>query len=388
MNISAPFIRHPVGTSLLAIGLALLGVVAYHALPVASLPRVDFPMISVFASLPGADPTTAASSLAAPLERRLSQISGVSEITSSSTLGGASVIIQFDLDRSVDSAARDVQAAINASVNDLPASLPSLPTYRKSNPADSPVLILALTSDILPRSQVFEAADQVVGQRLSQIEGVSQVVINGAEKTAVRVQLHTSALASTGLSLEDIRTYLGQVNVNLPLGSLDGKEQSAVLQNNGQLFQPEPYRNLVVRQLNGTPIPLNGLGHVVESVENTRLAGWVGDRPAVLLIIFKEPGANVIETVDRIKAALPQLQKWVPPSLQFKVVSDRTQTIRGSVADVQFSLGVSICLVVMVIFLFLRRFWPTFIASITVPLCLAGTFGGMYLLTTASTIFP
>ena len=358
MSISEPFIRRPVATSLLAIGLALLGVVAYHFLPVASLPRVDYPMINVSASLPGADPATVASSLAAPLERRLGQIAGVSEITSVSSLGSANISIQFDLSRSVDSAARDVQAAINASVNDLPGNLPGLPTYRKVNPADTPILILALKSDTLERSKVYEAADQIIAQRISLVEGVSQVNINGAEKSAVRVQIHTSALASTGLSLEEIRTYLGQVNVDSPLGSLEGKGQSYVLKSNDQLFDPQPYRNLIVKQLNGTPIPLKALGNVVEGVENARLAGWAGDRPAVLLMIFKQPGANVIETVDRVKGALPQLQKWISPSIKIDVVSDRTQTIRGSVADVQFSLGLSIGLVVMVIFLFLRRFWP------------------------------
>jgi hydrophobe/amphiphile efflux-1 (HAE1) family protein len=380
MNLSAPFIQRPVGTSLLAIGLALLGIVAYCYLPVASLPRVDYPMINVSASLPGADPATMASSVAAPLERRLSQISGVTEITSVSSLGRVSISIQFDLVRSVDSAARDVQAAINASVNDLPSGLPSLPTYRKVNPADRPVLILAIKSDTLPRSKVFEAADEVIAQRLSQVDGVSQVQINGAEKSAVRVQVHTSTLASTGLSLEELRTFLSRVNVNSPLGSLDGAEQSHTLRSNDQLFEAEPYGNLIVKQLNGTPVPLKALGNTINGVENARLAGWAGDSPAVLMMVFKQPGANVIETVDRVKAALPQLEKWVSPALKISVLSDRTQTIRGSVADVQFSLGLSICLVVMVIFLFLRRFWPTFIASITVPLSLAGTFGGMYLL--------
>jgi hydrophobe/amphiphile efflux-1 (HAE1) family protein len=380
MNLSAPFIQRPVGTSLLAIGLALLGIVAYCYLPVASLPRVDYPMINVSASLPGADPATMASSVAAPLERRLSQISGVTEITSVRSLGRVSNSIQYDLVRSVDSAARDVQAAINASVNDLPSGLPSLPTYRKVNPADRPVLILAIKSDTLPRSKVFEAADEVIAQRLSQVDGVSQVQINGAEKSAVRVQVHTSTLASTGLSLEELRTFLSRVNVNSPLGSLDGAEQSHTLRSNDQLFEAEPYGNLIVKQLNGTPVPLKALGNTINGVENARLAGWEGDSPAVLMMVFKQPGANVIETVDRVKAALPQLEKWVSPALKISVLSDRTQTIRGSVADVQFSLGLSICLVVMVIFLFLRRFWPTFIASITVPLSLAGTFGGMYLL--------
>lgn len=380
MNLSAPFIRRPVGTSLLAIGLALLGIVAYCHLPVAPLPRVDSPVITVSSFQPGADPATMASSVAAPLERRLGQIAGVTELTSSSSLGATNISVQFDLNRSVDGAARDVQAAINASVNDLPSALPSLPTYRKRNQADSPVLILALTSETLPRSSVFEAADQVIAQKIMQIEGVSQVNISGAEKTAVRVQLNTSALASTGFSLEDVRTFLGQVNTNTPLGSFDGNLLSVTLRRDGQLFDADAYRSLIVGQLNGTPVPLHALGDVVESVENTRLAGWMGDQPAVLAFVFKEPDANTIETVDRVKAALPQLQKWVPPGLKIQVLSDRTQTIRGSVADVQFSLALSIGLVVMVIFLFLRRFWPTFIASISVPLSLAGTFGGMYLL--------
>ena len=380
MTLSEPFIRRPVGTSLLAIGLALLGVAAYHFLPVAALPRVDFPVIMVTASLPGADPETVASSLAAPLEKRLSQISGVSEITSVSTLGGASVTIQFDLDRTVDSAARDVQAAINAASSDLPINLPGPPTYRKVNPADSPILVMAMTSETRPPTEVFEVADEIVAQRISQVEGVSQAVINGAEKSAVRVQIDPGALISTGLSLEDIRTFLGSANVLSPKGSIDGAQQSYSIDTNNQLEQPEQYRRLIVRQRNGTALPLSTLGRVVEGVENTRLAGWSGTKKAVLLIIFKQPGANVIETVDRIKKVLPQLKQWIPPAMKIDILSDRTLTIRSSVADVQFSLLVSISLVVMVIFLFLRRFWPTFIAGITVPLALAGTFAAMYLL--------
>ncbi len=380
MNLSAPFIKRPVGTSLLAIGLALLGACAYHFLPVASLPRVDYPVINVYSGLPGADPATMASSVAAPLERRLSQISGVSELTSQSMLGRTSISVQFDLSRNVDSAARDVQAAINASVNDLPGNLPSMPTYRKVNPADAPVLIIALRSKTLPPAKVYEAADQVLGQKLSQVEGVSQVSINGAEKSAVRVQVRTTALAATCLSMEDLRTFLGNINVNTALGSVEDGYQALTLHDNSQLFEAAPYRNLVVTQTNGTPMVLGALAKVVNGVENQKLAAWAGDQPAVLMFVFKEPGANVIETVDRVKAALPQLQKWVPPAIEVTILQDRTQTIRGSVFDVQFSLALSIGLVVMVIFLFLRRFWPTFIASITVPLSLAGTFGGMYLL--------
>ncbi len=384
MNVSEPFIRRPVGTSLLAAGLFLMGIVAYRFLPVAAIPRVDFPMISVSASLPGADPATVASSLAAPLERRLAQISGVSELTSISTLGGSSVTIQFDLNRNIDGAARDVQAAINAAASELPINLPRPPTYRKVNPADAPILILAMYSDSLPPAQVYEYADQVIGQKLSQVQGVSQVGINGAEKSAVRVQLDPTALASAGLSLEDVRSFLGQVTADQAKGSIDGDRTAYTLTSNDQLVDAREYRSLILTQQNGTPIRLTSLGKTVEGVENNLLAGWAGTkngtRKAVLLIIFKQADANVIETVERIKAQLPQLERWIPPSVRLTVLADRTTTIRASVDDVQISLLLSVALVVMVIFLFLRRFWPTFIANVTVPLALAGTFGVMYLL--------
>ncbi len=379
MNFSAPFILRPAGTSLLAIGLFLLGMVAYHFMPVAAIPRVDLPMISVSASLPGADPATVASSLAAPLERRLAQIAGVTEITSVSTLGGCSINIQFDLNRKADGAARDVQAAINASAADLPSNLPGPPTYRKVNPADTPIMILAMRSETLPGTQVFECADSIIGQRLSQVEGVSQANISGADKSAVRVQLNPGALAATGLSLEDVRTLLSQVNVDLPKGGFDGDAQSHTLVSNDQLQQAVAYDDLILTQRGGTPLRLNTLGRAIEGTENSRVAGWAGTHRSVLVIIFKQADANVIETVDRIRAVLPQLEKWLPPSIKITELSDRTTTIRASVHDVQFSLILSIALVVMVIFLFLRRSWPTFIASITVPLALAGTFAFMYL---------
>ncbi len=368
------------GTSLLAAGLFLVGVVAYRSLPVAAIPRVDFPVISVSASLPGADPATVASSVAAPLERRLGQIAGVSEMTSVSTLGGTSITLQFDLNRNVDRAARDVQAAINAAAADLPINLPNPPTYRKINPADAPIMILAMTSDTMPPSQVYENADEIVAQRLSQVEGVSQVFVGGSEKSAVRVQINPGALASTGLGFEDVRTLLGQVNVDSPKGSLEAERESYTVESNDQLMNPAAYQSLVITQKHNVPIRLSSLGRVFEGVENDRLAGWAGTNDAVLLIVFKQPGANVIETVDRIRAALPQLMKWISPSIKIFQLSDRTTTIRSSVQDVQFSLLLSISLVVMVIFLFLRRFWPTFIASITVPLALAGTTALMYLL--------
>jgi hydrophobe/amphiphile efflux-1 (HAE1) family protein len=379
MNICAPFIRRPVGTSLLAIGLFMAGIVAYNFMPVAAIPRVDFPMISISASLPGADPATVASSLAAPLERRLAQIAGVTEITSASTLGGCSITIQFDLNRNVDGAARDVQAAINASAGDLPINLPGPPTYRKINPADAPIMILAMQSDILPPVQVFEYGDSIIGQRLSQVEGVSQVFISGADKSAVRVQINPGALASTGMSLEDVRSYLEQVNVDSPKGSFDGDLLSYTLVSNDQLLLAKGYQDLILTQRSNAPIRLSALGRAIDATENARVAGWSGTNRAVLVILFKQADANVIDTVERIRGVLPQLKKWIPPSIRMTVISDRTTTIRASVHDVQFSLLLSIALVVMVIFLFLRRFWPTFIASITVPLALAGTFALMYL---------
>jgi hydrophobe/amphiphile efflux-1 (HAE1) family protein len=379
VNVCAPFIRRPVGTSLLAIGLFLAGIIAFRFMPVAAIPRVDFPMVSVGASLPGADPATVASSLAAPLEKRLAQIAGVTEITSVSSLGGCSITIQFDLNRNVDGAARDVQAAINASAGDLPINLPSPPTYRKVNPADTPILILAMQSDILSPVQVFEAGDSIIGQRLSQVEGVSQAFISGADKSAVRVQVSPARLASMGLSMEDVRSLLSQVNADSPKGSVEGDRLSYTLASNDQLLEAKGYQNLILSQHSNAPIKLSALGQAIDGTENIRVAGWSGTNHAVLVMVFKQADANVIETVDRIRAVLPQLEKWLPPSIKLTELSDRTTTIRASVHEVQFSLLLSIALVVMVIFLFLRRFWPTFIACITVPLALAGTFAFMYL---------
>ncbi len=380
MNISRPFISHPIGTSLLAMGLFLSGMVAFRYMPVAPIPRVDFPMITVSASLPGADPATIASSLATPLERRLGEIAGVSEMTSVSTLGGCSITLQFDLDRKIDAAAHDVQAAINAAANDLPVSLPNPPTYRKVNPADAPIMVLALTSDTLPQSEVFEFADEILGQKLNQIEGVSQATINGAEKFAVRVQVNLGALASAGVSLEDVRALLSQTNVNLPVGSFDNGQRSHTIVINDQMTDPAYYQQLILRQRDGTPIRLAAFGKAIEGVENNRLAGWSGTKRAVLVIIQKQAGANVIETVDRIRAELPQLERWMPAGMKMSILSDRTTTIRASVRDVEFSLLVSVALVLLVVFLFLRRFWPTFIANVTVPLTFSGTIGIMYLL--------
>jgi len=380
VNLSEPFIRRPIATSLLAMGLFLSGLVAFRFMPVAPLPRVDFPMISVSASLPGADPATVASSLATPLERRLGQIAGVNEITSVSTLGGCNISLQFDLNRKVDAAAHDVQAAINAATTDLPINLPSPPTYRKMNPADAPVMILALTSDTVPQTKIFEFADEVLGQKLNQVEGVSQATISGSAKSAVRVQMNPGALAAADLSLEDVRSLLSQANVNLPVGSFDNQFVTHTIVINGQMNDPELYQEMILTQRSNTPVRLKAFGQAIEGVENSMLAGWAGTNRAVLVIIQKQANANVIETVDRIKAVLPQLEQWMPPGIKLGILSDRTQTIRAAVHDVEISLTISIALVVMVVFLFLRRFWPTFIANVTVPLALSGTVGLMYLL--------
>ena len=379
MSISEPFIRRSVGTSLLAAGLFLLGIVAYRMLPVAPLPKVDIPTIGVSASLPGADPATVASSLAAPLEHHLGQIAGLNEMTSVSSLGGANVTLQFDLSRPVASCARDVAAAISAAQNDLPINLPNPPTYRKYNPGDSPIMILAMTSDTLPLVDVYEAGINIVGQKFSQIQGVSQAIIAGSAKTAIRVQINPAALASTGLSLENVRQMIGQVNIDSPKGSISGEHRFYSISANDQLTNAQTYQDLLLTQPTGAPIQLSALGSVIQATENDKQAGWFGTNLAVLVILFKQSDANVIDTVDRVKEALPLIQSWIPPSIKMSIVSDRTVTIRASVNDVQFSLLLSICLVVMVIFLFLRRFWPTFIACVTVPLALAGTFAAMYL---------
>ena len=379
MNISEPFIRRPVGTSLLAAGVLLLGAVAYYFLPVAPLPKVDFPTISVAAQEPGVDPQTAASSLAAPLERRFAQIAGVSEITSVSSLGGSSITIQFDLNRDINGAARDVQSAINAASGELPSGLPQPPSYRKVNPSDAPVMVLAMTSDALPLSQIYNLADQIIGQRISQVEGVSQVVIGGGAKSAVRVQMNPVALASMGLSLEDIRTTLSQANVLSPKGAFDGEQQRFVIASNDQLTHADQYLPIIVAQHNGAAVPLRDVGTAIDAQENRDQAGLFNNKRAVLLVIFKQPDANVVRTTDQIHAILPQLRTWLPPSVHLDVMSDRTTTIRASVRDVQLTLVITMGLVVMVMFLFLRRFWPTFISGVTMPLALAGTFGVMWL---------
>ena len=381
LGISEPFIRRPVATTLLSVGLLLFGLLAYLLLPVSPLPQVDLPTVSVSASLPGADPETMAASVAAPLERRFSQIAGVTELTSSSSLGSSQVTLQFELDRKVDNAVRDVQAAINGASGELPGNLPQPPIYRKVNPGDSPILVLALTSPTLPLGQVHVFADQLLAQRLSQVSGVSQVQVNGAQKSAIRVQVNPQKLAVMGISLEEVRAAVAATTIDQPKGSLDGATESFALATNDQLLlNAEAYRSVVVTTRQGVPVPLMSIAEVVEAPENTRAAGWFDRDPAVLLTVFKQPDANVIETVDRIKTLLPQLRAWMPAQVKLSVLVDRTQTIRASIRDVQFTLMVTTALVVMVVFLFLRRGWTTFAASVTVPLALAGTFAAMYLM--------
>ncbi len=380
MNFSELFIRRPVATYLLALGLLISGMVAFNFLPVAPLPNVEFPTIAVFASRPGADPETMANSIAAPLERHLGEIPGVSELTSTSSVGSTTIIIQFDLKRDVDGAAHDVQAAINAATQDLPADIPTRPFFRKFNPADQPVMTIAMTSDTLSPATLFDAADSVLAQRLSQIEGVAQVGVNGAEKPAVRVRLDPAALAAAGLSGQDVYTAIRQTNVNGALGGFDGAEQAETLGLNGQLSKAAEYRSIIVKSVNGAVVRLQDVASVIDGVANVRLAAWFGKKPAILLSITKTAGANVIETVDRVNAALPLLRAWIPPDIEVTVLSDRTDTIRASVFDIEVTLVITIGLVLLVVFLFMRRLVPTLAAGLGVPLSLSGTVAVMWFL--------
>jgi HAE1 family hydrophobic/amphiphilic exporter-1 len=378
MNISAPFIHRPIATALLMIGLLLGGLVTYRLLPVAALPNVNFPTIQVTAQLPGADPGTMASSLATPLEQQFSQIPGVTQMTSASALGFTQVTIQFDLSRDIDSAATDVLAAINGASPFLPVGIPYPPTIRKVNPADTPILVLGLTSDTLPLTTVDAYAENILVPKISQISGVGLVGIGGQQKPAIRVQVDPQALANRGIALEDVRNVLAQANVDLPKGTLNSPQQSYTLNTNDQLLKPDAYSNLIVAYRSGSPVRIRDIGKVIEAPENDLLAGWYNNQRAVILAIQRQPGANVIKTVDSIKALMPQLQASLPPAININVVSDRTQTIRASVSDVQFTLILTVALVVMVIFIFLRNFWATVIPAITVPLSLIGTFAVLY----------
>ena len=378
MNLSAPFIHRPVATTLLAVGLFLVGMVAYFALPVANLPSVDFPTIRVFASRPGADPAIMAATVAAPLERRLGEIAGVTEITSQSTLGSSNITVQFDLARGIDSAARDVQAALNAAATDLPPDLPTLPIFRKSNPAAAPVLILALTSRTVRGTAVYDAADTVIAQRIAQVEGVAEVTVSGADQPAIRVQVDPQRLAAMGVSTADVRNAVVAANVESPLGAFENAAQAETLSVNGQLTRPEDFASIVVAQRRGTVVRLGDVAKVEQGVRNRRSAGWFNGEPAVLIQVSKQSDANVIQTVDRVKALIPEFRRWIPAGIEVSILSDRTQTIRASVADMQLTLAITVALVMMVVLVFLRRATPTLAAGVTIPLSLAGTFALMW----------
>ena len=380
MNISAPFIRRPVATSLLSVALLLIGALAYRLLPVASLPSVEFPVISVGAVLPGASPETMASSVATPLERQFGRIAGVTEMTSTSLLGATNIVLQFDLNRNIDAAARDVQAAINAARTQLPVNLVTNPTYRKVNPADAPIMILSLTSETFPIARVFDAADSILAQKLSQVEGIGQVFVGGGAKPAVRVQVDPNLLTQLGLSLEQVRASLGRVNANSPKGEVAGPVNAWTINANDQLFTAEQYRPVIVAYSKGAPVRLGDVAQVDESQEDIRTAGFANGKRAVLLVLFRQPGANMIETVDRVVGLLPELRASIPPAIALNVVLDRTTTIRASFRDVQITLVIATLLVVLVVFVFLRSVRATVIPSVAIPLSLFGTFGGMYLL--------
>src|SRR6266849_1409717 len=355
-SFSEPFIRRPVGTT----------------------PTVDFPTINVTASRPGADPETMAATVAAPLERRLGEIAGVTELTSRSSLGKAGITVQFDLSRNIDGAARDVQAALNAALTDLPTDLQSRPTFRKSNPAATPIMILALTSKVVPPSALYDAADTVVAQRLSQVAGVAEVSVNGAEQPAIRVRVDPIALASMGLNMEDVRNSIANSNAVGPTGEFDGNERAIAIGSNDQLSLVPKYDAIIVRSANGAVVRLSSVASVEAGVRNSRSAGWFNSQPSVLLIINKQSTANVIETVNHIYELLPELQRWISRAIDISVLSDRTQTIRASVRDMQLTLIATIILVMLVVFVFLRRAAATIAAGVTVPLSLAGTCAMMW----------
>src|SRR5262245_40014488 len=378
MNLSAPFILRPIATALLMAGLLLCGLATYPLLPVGALPNVNYPTIQISAQLPGADPQTIASSVATPLEQQLSQIPGVTQLTSSSALGVAQLTVQFELSRTVDSAATDVLAAINAASPYLPAGIPFPPTIRKVNPADTPILVLGLTSDTLPLTTVDAYAENILVPKISVIQGVGLVGIGGQQTPAIRVRVDPQALANRGIGLEDVRNVLAQANVDLPKGSLNSAHQSWTLNTNDQLLKPDAYNDLIVAYRNGSPVRIRDIGQAVEGPQNDLIGGWFNLHRAIILSVQRVPGANVIETVDRIKALLPQLQASIPPGIKLDIISDRTQTIRASVSDVQFTLILTVALVVMVIFIFLRNFWATVIPAVTVPLSLVGTFAVLY----------
>jgi multidrug efflux pump len=380
MNVSAPFIRRPVGTSLLALALLLAGALAFNFLPVAPLPQVEFPVISVNAGLPGASPETMASAVATPLERQFGRIAGINQMTSTSQLGSTSIVLQFDLNRNIDAAGRDVQAAINAARSQLPANLPGNPTYRKVNPADAPILILALTSDTQTLPQMYDAADSILSQKLAQVDGVGQVFVGGGARPAIRAELNPTLLNKLGVGLDTVRTALGSANANRPKGEVADAANAWAVDDTDQIFSADDYRKLIVSYKNGAPVRLADVGDVDASVEDTHVVGLANGKPAVLIIVFRQPGANIIATVDRVVAALPILRTSISPAIDVSIVMDRTTTVRASVHDIEITLLISVILVILVVFAFLRTVRATIIPSVAVPLSLIGTFGVMYLL--------
>jgi len=379
MNISEPFVRRPIGTTLLTVAIALAGGVAFYLLPVSPLPQVDFPTISVGASLPGASPQTMAASVATPLERQFGRIAGVTEMTSLSSLGTTSVTLQFDLNRNIDGAARDVEAAINAARGNLPSDLPSNPSYRKVNPADSPIMIVALTSDIYSKGQMYDSASTILAQKLSQVSGVGQVVVGGSSLPAVRVELNPLALNKYGIGLEDVRTALSGANANVPKGHFANGGHTWTIQDNDQIFKAVDYEPLIVAYHNSAPVRVGDVAQVVDSVADIRNAGFCNGKPSVLLIIFRQPGANIINTVKRINAILPLLHAEIPQGMDLTVVMDQTTTISASIRDVERTLLIAVALVILVVFVFLRDFRTMFIPGVAVPVSLMGTFGVMYM---------
>ena len=371
-GISAPFIRHPIATSLLMVGILFAGIVAYPRLPVAPLPQVDFPTIQVSVQLPGASPDTMASAAAQPLETQIAQISGVAQMTSISTLGSTVITIQFDLDRNIDAASNDVQAAINAAGGQLPKDLPTPPTYRKVNPTNSPVLLLAATSETLPLTAVDDIVETKLAQQISQVSGVGQVLVSGQQKSAVRIQLDPAKLVAKGLSLEDVRAQLSVATVDSPKGAIDGTTRSFTIYANDQLTQSKDWNDIIVGYQNNGPVRVRDIGQAVTGPQDTKQAAWADGKRGIFLVIYKQPGANVIATVDRVMAELPRLKAAIPPTIRIFTLSDRTQTIRASVRDVQLTLLLTVALVVTVIFVFLRSLWATIIPSVTVPLALLG----------------
>ena len=380
MNVSELFIRRPVATTLITVGIALSGIAAFELLPVSPLPQVDFPTISVSAGLPGASPETMASAVATPLERQLGHIASVSEMTSSSSLGSTSITLQFDLDRNIDAAARDVESAINAARGYLPANLPGNPGYRKVNPADSPIFIIGLTSNVLTKGQMYDSASTVMAQKLAQLAGVGQVTVGGSALPGVRIELNPTMLNRYGIDFESVRTALGGANANLPKGHFSSGPSMWEVGANDQILKAVDYQPLLIAYRNGAAVRISDVGEAVDSVEDLRQAGYMDSQPAVLVIVFRQPGANIIQTVDGIRAALPELEAAIPRAIKLTVAMDQTTTIRASVSGVELTLVISVALVILVVFLFLRNLRTTLIPAVAVPVSLIGTFGVMYLL--------